>query len=409
MPMTHHRHAASLAPLLVAIVLLIAALVMLAIPAGGSSSGSTAEDVLAHIASEPARGGGATDPSADSAETTRRQDQQSVRPVTQRPTAAPIEGKAPLEFDIPFLDLGIIQPGTVHDFVVGVTNTSDKTLTLKRIHTGCNCTTAYFETGETTFAPGETHNLVLETEARYKLTTKAVSVNISMNEYQGAARFTVRFDVNNKVAASPSFVNARNRRTGWINLRAVDNQPFRVLSVDGKEPVFSEKDQYDPETDDPRRMYTVQWDYTDMSLPPRLCVIETDHPESRIFGLVVYNNEIERAEREHFRGSIGGPQTDANLGYVTPGESREITVKYTNVPVPSTLRAYFLEHDDVLAEIVDTNPGEEPGQVYVTFRIDIDDELEPGVFLRPLNIESGDSKRRLWLYGLVDGTSNDAN
>jgi len=419
---SNSRRAASVLPLIVASVLLIGALVALAI--SSSESQSVADDpaeVLA-VKSEVATSA----PVINETQPAKVEPQESTPPVNPRPTksfdprtSSPTDGSAapysnakkekpPLEFEMTYLDIGIIRPGTFVENTIAVTNTSGERLTLRNISTGCKCTTAYLEGEPAYIEPYETLGLVIMTEAGFNLIPKSVSISIAVREYGSAVRFATKFKVSNTVAAQPAFLSARTKKSGRVTLQSLDGRAFRLLSFAGEPPVYVESDGFHPETDEPRTGYTVEWSYEDMDLLPRVCIVETDHPDCEIFALPIYSRERDKVELSHRRGNMRGDQVTYNLGRVTPGEVREITVKFRNAKTQDRMRGIFYESNDLQVVHKGFVQAEKPNETYHTFTLTVSQDIERGPFQTPMNFEIGTYSTRLWFYG-VAGAPTDEN
>ncbi len=419
-----NRRAASLVPLLAASAVLVASAVLLIM--SSSDSSTSKEDLLAQVANEPAGDAPTTEqavltPPPIAEEPTTPIEQPGTVKLT--PVGAPGSGprtssghglddsdtlpysnaketKPPLQFEMPFLDMGILRPGDFVTNLIEVENTSDERLTVRNIYTGCKCTVAYFEDNQTIIGPGERLNLVIETEAGYNLISKSVSVSVAVREYKSALRFTTKFQVNHIVACSPKFLNAKRKKNGQLTLRASDGRPFRVLSINGDAPVYHENQEFNPDTDPARTLYTIKWDLNTVEKMPRLLIVETDHPENRIIGLPIYSIEQEREARESERGNLVGLQKTINLGYIKLGESREITVEFNNVRPTDRKRGIFYGPEGIEAEHIKSVRGENTTS-YETFRITLNDKMPLGAFQRAMTFEVASFATRIWYYGVA--------
>ncbi|MHC5004527.1 MAG: hypothetical protein ACYTJ0_15545, partial [Planctomycetota bacterium] len=138
------------------------------------------------------------------------------------------------------------------------------------------------------------------------------------------------------VRSIPGYVSLRDSLSGIITVEALDERPFRVLSVLGQAPVFVE---YDP-ADEPRTSYTVRYDLTEYDeqtcqnangeLMPAIVAIETDHPDAPLLDLIARHRcTVPGMPRGRSWYIV---QPNVNLGAVLPGEPLEIEVEIKWLP-----------------------------------------------------------------------------
>ncbi len=218
---------------------------------------------------------------------------------------------APYKIEPAEIDFGIISPGTELRGSVQITNISDKPLTITKQVSSCKCTTAQDLTGRT-LAPGETVELNPLIEGRTWNGPKRDKITLVFSNHPEPASIWVKSNVARAIVAEPHTlkaarrVNKQNevlpetpeekiaRLSGVINLQSRDEQPFRILTLNGGEVPFVD---FDPATDEPRSSYEIRWDLRDFDETTCLdaqgnrmldwWVVETDHPGAPIVDIRV--------------------------------------------------------------------------------------------------------------------------
>jgi len=199
-------------------------------------------------------------------------------------------------------DFGIISPGTELRGTIQITNITDKPLTVAKQVSSCKCTTAQDLTGRT-IKPGESVQLNPLIEGRTWNGPKRDKITLVFAGYSQPAIIWLKSNVARSIVAEPPMLNAARkvnkqgdvlpetpeeqiaRMSGVIKLSARDEQPFRILALNGGDVPFID---FDPATDEPRTSYEIRWDLRDYDETTCLdsqgnrmldwWVVETDHP-----------------------------------------------------------------------------------------------------------------------------------
>ncbi len=188
-------------------------------------------------------------------------------------------------------------------------------------------------------------------------------------------------------------------------MTALDSTPYRILSINGAPPIFDDSDDFQPGVDDPRTQYTIRWDFRDVEHPPRLLVVETDHPGSPVFNLPVYSRQYDQIDRKYRKGRMKPERAAYNLEYIAPGETREVRVKVSNLAIDADPRVRFTTVDDISCELTGTDFGAVASEMYLTFTVTLADDFREGAFERPLELLTEQSMSRIWFFGVCkDGT-----
>jgi len=256
-------------------------------------------------------------------------------------TAAQTDAAAPpFEFRPLELDMGHLSPGDVYNGTIEVHNPTNETITIVESRASCNCTAV--DLADTPVPPGESVDLNFSFDSEGKLGPTKIAIRLTAVGYSTWAQTSVVGEVSLPVAADPAYIvmqPARGDSTfaevtqGEIEVRSIDNQPFRILSSGGSQPVYT--DGFSPDQDSPRSSYRLQWDLSEYNvntctnaagerMPPRW-IIETTHPECALLDLQVRhkcNLGLFNSVNRNFRLAEGR----VIVGPLATGESKTIEV-----------------------------------------------------------------------------------
>ncbi|MCZ6734877.1 MAG: ankyrin repeat domain-containing protein [Planctomycetota bacterium] len=169
------------------------------------------------------------------------------------------------------LDLGTAGVNESAKGTVRLVNTGDKPMTITDCKSSCGCTTTKCPKGRS-LQPGESADVEVSvtTGAKGRVISKTVTFIV---EGQPPLRLPVRVEVIAYVSIEPLKISPESLPDGRIVLRAIDDEPFRVLSVSPE--VFAQFDE------DPRVEHELflLWDtWRDLGSEPKLS-FTLDHPK----------------------------------------------------------------------------------------------------------------------------------
>jgi squalene-hopene/tetraprenyl-beta-curcumene cyclase len=294
----------------------------------------------------------------------------------------------PVKADQPRLDAGFVGPNTEVKFKAVLRNTSDRPATCIKSAPSCTCTVV--DMLGKVIPPMGTLEVPLSMRTSGATGEKTAVVVLAFQDMPGIVELGIRAEVTYPVrgyqlAAGPDgaprrepFVNAfddpANVR-GEVTAEAIDGKPFRVLSVDGRPPVFVD---FDPVNQGPRESYRLRYDFTQPAGTPvpKYLVIETDRPDARLVDMRV------RHESTRISPAFAFAQYRENVGILAPGESRtfEVEIKRANgVRIDSVtspdrrLSARLVDqrpdgHDGILVRYEVTAAADADGLVMVPLR-----------------------------------------
>jgi hypothetical protein len=240
-----------------------------------------------------------------------------------------------VQFEPATIDLGTLRPGGKASATVIIHNVSDQTLTIKATRASCTCTT--INLANTVLAPGQAVPLDVAYHASSTMGPKTAAVRILFEGYD-LVEIPIEAVVGLAVRATPMHIDSlvdehgSQALTGEFNVYAFDQQPFRVLAVNGQPPEFGN---FDPTTESPRNNYLLKWDLT--SYDPATCknakgerlpgwiIVETDHPDAPVFDLEI-RHECNRRKPAQPTDTWAASDKRVLLGAIKPGEAVEAEV-----------------------------------------------------------------------------------
>jgi hypothetical protein len=323
----------------------------------------------------------------------------------QAPNAA-TAAESPLVIDPPLIDLGAIAPGSVQTRTFTLRNVSGKPVTIVSAFPSCKCTTLTDLAGKE-IAPGASVELKASMDAPKAPGPKDAKVFVTLKDGSKPLIAKMEGVVTLPVQPSPAFINAlKGNRKGVIDFTSSDGKPFRILSVEGAPPVFTD---FDPAKDAPRSHYLVQWD---LSMVPdgkfrQWLLVETDRPDCPLIPLRVRNEgtgarfDPDVDKRGWFIG-----ESVVLAGRMKPGEARDVVVDYENsVPKGKAPMPYW----DVVRGVGTQDPaiavqflGAEKQGDRMRVKMRVTTGLKAsGLVYAPVTIETGTGGGRCFVAAMV--------
>lgn len=280
-------------------------------------------------------------------------------------TADPTDGARPIppvEVSPAILNFGTLKPHEVVNGSVDLKNVGDRPLRIRTSRASCQCTAV--DLSNVIIEPGESVPLKATFDAGDTLGPRSAAVRILFDGGYELLEVAITAEVTFPVKAEPSYIDAQSVLVGEFTVSSLDRQPFRILGVNGTPPAFVG---FDPDVDQPRNEYVLQWDFTGVN--PQTCLdqngeplpeywaIETDHPDCGIFDLQIRHQCTRPVIPKDGRKWVL-PGSRTLLGQLAPSESGEfdITLVWLRQAKPddSIFNVTSSSPDQFDAELVDT-------------------------------------------------------
>ena len=299
----------------------------------------------------------------------------------------------------PEMNFGVVPPGTKVSHTFVLVNPTKASVMIRAVKPTCQCTTAESVEGKEIPAGG---TLEMPVTMQVPSTTgqKNAAVNILLSTGAGP-RLVLRAEAAYMVRTIPPYVDAFQKpqnMKGDINLISNDGQPFKVLSVAGREPVFKNNAGAGSVA---RKAHTVSYDLGvfECATMPKWILIETDHPKAPLVEMRV-RHECTKLKHQLQPGSITLNLDGwiANTGRITPGGQGDFTVEikqFKNMKIDSvqSLDPRFR------ATLLEQKPGD-GDRVQVRVLVQPITNVK-GVFQIPVQMTSGRRAESIFVVGTV--------
>ncbi len=211
---------------------------------------------------------------------------QNTASAAQRQQSSQQAAPTPIMIAPPVVELGAIEPGSVHPAKFTIINTGKQEVTITSAKPNCKCTAISDVAGKKIPAGGSVE-LSASLSAPRAPGIKEAAVFLTFDGGLRPLQATIRGDVRFKIVAEPPYCDAlKDVVRGTVKLKAVDGQPFRILEAGKKAPVLTN---FDVSKDKPRAEYELQWDFTGVSCEqmPLWLFVWTDRADCRVLPLRV--------------------------------------------------------------------------------------------------------------------------
>ena len=223
----------------------------------------------------------------------------------------------PARIEPPFFNLGYLSAGEQAVKDVQLRNTSDEPLTIQEVKSSCKCTTVNNMKGMVV-PPGGSVPITVIYDAPDQTGPKRQNVWVFIDGYEDDYfEIPVEAEVTLPIRATPGYLryeSTSESETGTVTVESINGSSFKVISVDGKRPVYAD-DFVDGS--EPRSRYKLQWDLSPYTNPcrdmPWWLFIETDHPACPILDVQIRHKCIQVST---FMGGIF--RRDANQWKIEP-------------------------------------------------------------------------------------------
>ena len=197
--------------------------------------------------------------------------EQTTPPVPREPRPEEV----PLRLEPTEVDYGYVLVGDTRTARVTVYNDSDFPVNVESILTACPCTDA--EVTPRLVPPRGSSVLTLRYTAQsFPHVAPLRSIRLQTREYpRQITSLLIKATVGREIRINSDREPLITELSGEVRIESYDDEPFRVLLVDGRAPEFVD---FDPSNESPRSSYLVRYDFTERpgSGIPRYLHVVTD-------------------------------------------------------------------------------------------------------------------------------------
>ena len=304
----------------------------------------------------------------------------------QRVDAQKLEA-ARVKIEPPVTSLGVLLPGEIKKSTFEIVNTGSETVKLYKMKPSCPCMTLRTDTD--LIPAGGRLTVTVDVEATWE-PHKPVKKNVQLffEGYEIATNTAMAFAVDRGVRADQFRINLDKRPEGKIRLVSKDEQPFRVLSVDGKEPDYPGG--FDDQKHDIRKNYNVTYNFSgrEAGETPMHLLIETDHPDAPILAIPLYSSQLTTMRDQWQIGPIRSLRRQTVLGVIPAGRVIDFEFPMHCGADSFDLQATSLKEDLVWVDIV-SKVQTSAGKWKVKARLTMMDQQFRGMFDETIVLRAG--------------------
>jgi len=220
-----------------------------------------------------------------------------------------IDGPPPVRLEPEIMDFGILPPSIIKEGSIKLYNTGSKELEVLTAQPSCKCTTTDDISGKK-IPVGGFVELKASMKAQSAPGKKSAEIKVLIDGYTQVIPIQLKSEVSLPVRVSPSYLNVVKGQPmkGRTVIESIDKKPFKVCAVGGKKPNLVG---FDPEKDEPRNQYLLDWDF-DRDFAPgeakRYWIIETDREDCPLVDIFVRHEStigLPRMKFTEYRHTFG--------------------------------------------------------------------------------------------------------
>ena len=220
-----------------------------------------------------------------------------------------IDGPPPVRLEPEIMDFGILPPSIIKEGSIKLYNTGTKELEVLTAQPSCKCTTTDDISGKK-IPVGGFVELKASMKAQSAPGKKSAEIKVLIDGYTQVIPIQLKSEVSLPVRVSPSYLNVVKGQPmkGRTVIESIDKKPFKVCAVGGKKPNLVG---FDPEKDEPRSQYLLDWDF-DRDFAPgeakRYWIIETDREDCPLVDIFVRHEStivLPRMKFTEYRHTFG--------------------------------------------------------------------------------------------------------
>ena len=256
--------------------------------------------------------------------------------------------------------------------------------------------TNYFSAGPPASGTGGQVTLDAQLDPQNSVGRKTTRIKVLVEGYSQVLEFDGTADVSRPVRVRPQYINtvgdpndANSNRvvndTGTLLVSSLDRQPFRILSVQGRPPVYGASKQ---EQDDLRAQHMLVYNIEDYRLPDgryeRYVMVETDRDDAPLIEVLLRhrNSALDIDRRLKLKSYM------MNLGRTAPGGSLEKVHSSSEASLTGPIVSVSTEEPGIDIEIVAQDIQESEDVLSTTYRFTVDPDKPEGMYYFPVTIRA---------------------
>lgn len=304
-------------------------------------------------------------------------------PTQERPVPVQASSTPPIQVIPRTLDWGIVAPRASVSGSVRLENTSDKPLKIISIQPSCKCTTTDDLNGQT-IPPRGSVELEAVLDAQPNPGPRTTQIRVLIEGYGNVLTIQAKAEIARPIRTRPPYINAVEGKNpiGSYMVSSLDRSPFKILSVQGREPSFLQPG----DANQLKNSYVLTYDIEEYLQPdgryPRFIVVETDRADSPLVEIMLRHELSTPKLSRDFKIN----DYKVNLGRVAPGGSVDHEIGIQESTTTGPLVAVLGDESIVRAEIVDQTVNEETDALLARVQFTVPEGTPEGFYYFPLQL-----------------------
>ena len=291
------------------------------------------------------------------------------------------------------LDWGSTLPEKEVEGSVQLQNISDSPLKIVAVQSTCKCTTTKDLDGQV-IPPGGQVTLDATLDPQSSVGTRTTLIKVLVEGYSKVLEINARAEISRPVRVRPQYINTIlnpsdtnpdigvTQQTGTLMVSSMDRQPFKILSVQGRPPVYGPR----KNIFDQAAQHIIAYDIEDFrqldGRYQRYVVIETNRADAPLIEVLLrHKDSALDLDRQLKLGAYM-----LNLGRTAPGGS--VLKEHASREASSTgpIFAVTTNEPGITVEIESQEVNEDSDNLTTTYRFTVDPNKPEGMYYFPVTL-----------------------
>ena len=291
------------------------------------------------------------------------------------------------------LDWGSTLPEQEVEGSVQLQNISDSPLKIIAVQSSCKCTTTKDLDGQV-IPPGGQVTLDATLDPQSSVGTRTTQIKVLVEGYSKVLEINAKAEISRSIRVRPQYINTIvnpsdtnpkvgvTQQTGTLMVSSLDRKPFRILSVQGRPPVYGPR----KEIFDQAAQHILAYDIEDFrqldGRYQRFVVIETDREDAPLIEVLLRHKDsaLDLDRQFKLRSYM------LNLGRTEPGGS--VLKQHTSREASSTGPMFSATTNEpgIAIEIDSQEVDENSDDLITTYKFTVDPSKPEGMYYFPVTL-----------------------
>lgn len=291
------------------------------------------------------------------------------------------------------LDWGSTLPERQVEGSVQLQNISDSPLKIIAVQSSCKCTTTKDLDGQV-IPPGGQVTLAATLDPQNSVGTRTTQIKVLVEGYSKVLEINARAEISRPIRVRPQYINTIINRsetnpevgvtqqTGTLMVSSMDREPFKILSVQGRPPVYGLRKEISAQASQHILAYDIE-DFRQLDgRYQRYVVIETNREDSPLIEVLLRHKDsaLDLDRQLKLRSYM------LNLGRTEPGGS--VLKQHTSREASTTGPMFSATTDEpgITLEIDSQEVDEDSDDLITTYRFTVDADKPEGMYYFPVTL-----------------------